>query len=146
MSMAAVHRATKDASEEVQIIQMGYCFQVQKAFKCSLLDLSSMRRIPGTATNLLRTCGQKMLLATPKGLQLLRNRLLRGPPCFYDHCVGEMQRTGIVKMMNRPLCGSRRHFSLVTAGNCTCIQEELAVGSHGNKLPIELLGTALGAK
>ena len=111
MSMAALHRPTKDEGEDVQIIQMGYRFQVQTGFKCSLLDLSSMRRLPGTATNLLRTCRQKMLLATPKGIQLLRNRLLRGPSCFYDHCVGELQRTGIVKMMKRPLCGSRRHFS-----------------------------------
>ena len=129
MNMTNVLKAAGSVSEEVQIIQMGYRCQVQKGFRCCQLNLHNMRRVPGTGMNLQRAWGQKMLLATAKGIQYLRDRLLKGPPCFFDHCVGELQRTGVVKMMKRPLCGSRRHFSLATAGTGAWIQEELAIGS-----------------
>jgi len=105
------------AKPETEILQLGCRFIVTKGAKLHKLDLDTMQydlsppeRVPR------RTCGQKLLAVTPMGLHLLARRLLRGPAAYFDHCIGELQRNGVVETAAHPIAGSRAHFSLVLNG------------------------------
>ena len=125
-NMTSVLKAVTLADSRTEIIQAGFRFRLQKGFRSSILDLRTMTKVPDTGAHITRACGQKMLLATYKGVSLIKDRLLRGPPAYFDHCIAELQRSGLVHLMNRPICCSRRHFSLVSAKEGKWIQDELA--------------------
>ena len=121
----AIMRETRQVEPGIEIIQMGYRFRITKGAKMSQFDLATKLSLHGTDRLLKRTCGQKMLLASAKGVRMLKDRLLKGSPCYFDHCVGQLQATGVVKMAKHPICGSRAHFSLVSAKNGKRMQAEM---------------------
>ena len=125
-NMSSVLKALTLVDPNIEIIQAGFRFRVQKDFKSFNLNLHTMEKIPGTGAHITRACGQKMLLATYKGVSLIQDRLLRGPPAYFDHCISQLQKSKVVHLLARPICGSRRHFSLVTSKEGTWIQDELA--------------------
>ena len=126
--MPAVLREMHQVEEGIEIIQMGHRFRVTKGAKMSQLDLATMLPLLGTDKLLKRICSQKKFLATAKVVQMPMDRLLKGPPCFFDHCVGQLQATGVVKMARHPICGGRAHFSLVTAKNRKWMEAEMHEG------------------
>ena len=134
-NMASILRALTTADRGAEIIQAGYRFQVQKGFRSHELNLHTMELVPGTGMHISRACGQKMLLATYKGINLIKDRLLKGPPAYYDHCISELQRSKMVHLMHRPICGSRGHFSLVSAKKEKWVKAELAVGAYPSQAP-----------
>ena len=60
--------------------------------------------------------GQNLLFMTLKGAEMLSRRLLRGPIAYFDHCIGQLQRRGIVHQAQIPAAGSRERYSLVLNG------------------------------
>ena len=115
------------ANKEVEIIQAGYRYQVQKGHRCHRLNLHTMA--PTDAGSYMdRACGQKMLIATYKGINMIKDRLLKGETNFFDHCIADLQMTGMVQLMPKPICGSRQHFSLVSAARGKWLMEEGTTG------------------
>ena len=99
------------------------------------LDLDPMRYTADPPQVLDRKMGEKLILVAANGVSVLADRLLKGPPANFDHCVGDLQNMGIVQRASQPLAGSRRHFSLVDNGR---MQEESMPGS---KIPMEQMVT-----
>ena len=126
-NLISVQKAVTRVERGVEIIQAGYRFQVQKGHKSHKLNLHTMTPTE-EGTHITRACGQKMLIATYKGINLIKDRLLKGEAAFYDHCIADLQRSGIVHLMQKPICGSRHHFSLVSHNKGKWVGEERATG------------------
>ena len=71
----------------------------------------------------MRVMGQKLFIATSKGVDLLHRRLLCGPVDYFDTCMHELSYAGKVMRAEFPLAGSREHYSLVSGGKT--IKEEM---------------------
>ena len=60
--------------------------------------------------------GQKLFIATRLGIKLLHQRLLKGKQDYFDTCMCELIRANVAIRDERPLAGSRGHYSLVDGG------------------------------
>ena len=112
----------KEAPVEAEIVQAG-CRAFVKETTMRVLDLSTMQYID-EGQHISRTVGQTLLFMTPKGAEILSKRLLRGPVAYFDHCIGQLQRRGVVHRTPMPAAGSREHYPLVLDGKM--IAEEMA--------------------
>ena len=83
-----------------------------------LLHLDTMRRDsnPAKTVKVMRVMGQKLFVATSRGVDLLHQRLLCGPVDYFDTCMHELTRVGKAMRSEFPLAGSREHYSLVNGG------------------------------
>ena len=82
-----------------------------------LLDLKTMQHIKEEKVNrVTKIMGQKLFLATRRGIDLLRNRLLKGPQDYFDMSMCELIRANVAMRDILPLAGSRAHYSLVDGG------------------------------
>ena len=61
---------------------------------------------------------------TLKGAEMLSRRLLRGPIAYFVHCIGQLQRRGIVHQAPMTAAGNREHYSLLLNGKL--VEEEMA--------------------
>ena len=82
-----------------------------------LLDLSTMRYIKEDGEcKVTRIIGQKLFVATRNGVKLLLHRLLKGVQEYFDTSMCELIRANVAIRDERPMAGSRRHYSLVDGG------------------------------
>ena len=78
---------------------------------------------PEKNKKVLRVMGQKVFIATSRGVDLLHQRLLCGPVDYFDTCMHELTYAGKAMRSEFPLAGSREHYSLVNGG--IIIEEEI---------------------
>ena len=78
---------------------------------------------PEQAKKVMRVMGQKLFIATTRGVELLHRRLLWGPVDYFDTCMHELTLAGKVMRSEFPLAGSREHYSLVNGGRM--LEEEI---------------------
>ena len=71
---------------------------------------------PAKTEKVMRVMGQKLFIATSRGVDLLHQRLLCGPVDYFDTCMHELTRAGKAMRSEFPLAGSREHYSLVDGG------------------------------
>ena len=82
-----------------------------------LLDLSTMRYIREVGEcKVTKNIGQKKFVATRNGVTLLLHRLLKGVQDYFDTSMCELIRANVAIRDERPMAGSRRHYSLVDGG------------------------------
>ena len=82
-----------------------------------LLDLSTMLfKKEEKEHRITKIIGQKLLIATRRGINLLHQRLLKGKQDYFDTSMGELIRANVAMRDPRPLAGSRMHYSLVDGG------------------------------
>ena len=60
--------------------------------------------------------GQKLFVATRKGVKLLLHRLLKGEQDFFDISMCQLIRANVAMRDDKPMAGSRKHYSLVDGG------------------------------
>ena len=63
-----------------------------------------------------KNIGQKLLMATRRGIKLLHHRLLKGEWSDFDTIMGELIREKLAIGDAKPLAGSREHYSLTKEG------------------------------
>ena len=63
-----------------------------------------------------KVIGRKFFMATRTGIRLLHQRLLKGKQDYFDTSMGELMRANVAIRDQRPLAGSRKHYSLVDGG------------------------------
>ena len=113
------------APPNIEIIQLGYRKLTGKK-PAAALHLDTMRRDDkAKPEKVMRVMGQKLFVATSKGVDLLHKRLLCGPIDYFDTCMHELTRAGVAMRTEIPLAGSREHYSLVNGGTIT--SEEMPV-------------------
>jgi hypothetical protein len=115
--------AAEAAPPGIQIIQAG-CRRLNAGILIKGIDLETMQ-LTGKNGRVRKVTGQKLLLVTKTGLTLLSRRLLFGPPAYFDTCVAQMMLANVAMRLDRPLAGSRAHYSLVDGGK-----------SQGEEMPI----------
>ena len=82
-----------------------------------LLDLSTMLyKQEGPECMITEVIGQKFFIATRTGIKLLHHRLLKGKQDYFDTSMCELIRANVAIRDERPLAGSRGHYSLVDGG------------------------------
>ena len=115
----------------IEILQLGYRKLTGKK-PAQFLHLDTMRRDNNPEKNkkVLRVMGQKVFIATSRGVDLLHQRLLCGPVDYFDTCMHELTYAGKVMRSEFPLAGSRGHYSLVNGGEIT--GEEMPERSRKN--------------
>ena len=59
-----------------------------------------------------KNIGQKLFIATRRGIKLLHHRLLKGKQNDFDTSMGELIRAKVAIGDAKPLAGSREHYSL----------------------------------
>ena len=109
----------------IEIIQLGYR-KLTGRKHAAALHLDTMRRDDNAKhEKVMRVMGQKLFVATSKGVDLLHKRLLCGPIDYFDTCMTELTRSGVAMRTETPLAGSREHYSLVDGGRMA--SEEMPV-------------------
>ena len=53
--------------------------------------------------------GQKLLIVTRRGIELIGERLIKGQQQYFDVCVTELIGMGFAMRDSMPMGGSRRH-------------------------------------
>ena len=86
----------------IEILQTGYCRCEDKRM--------TMKRLPGGMIT--KIIGQKLFIATRRGIKLLHHRLLKGKWNDFDTAMGELIRAKVAIGDAKPLAGSREHYSL----------------------------------
>ena len=82
-----------------------------------LLDLDTMRFVQEKEENkVIKNIGQKLFIATRKGVKLLLHRLLKGKQDYFDTSMCQLIRANVAIRDDRPMAGSRAHYSLVDGG------------------------------
>ena len=82
-----------------------------------LLDLSTMRYIKEEQIcKITKIIGHKLFIATRTGIRLLHHRLLKGKQDYFDTSMCELIRANVAIRDEKPMAGSRRHYSLVDGG------------------------------
>ena len=113
---ALLRHEARQAPQGVEIIQLGYRRLTAKR-RFNLLDLDTMQIIEKDAgQKIVKIVGQKLFMATVKGIDLLKRRILCGSVAYFDQCMGELIRAGVAIRASRPLAGSRKHYSMVDGG------------------------------
>ncbi len=105
ISMRDLMQILREAPVEAEIVQAG-CRAFVKGAKMHLLDLDTMQYLDD-GEQITRTMGQKLLFMTLKGAEMLSRRMLKGPITYFDHCIGQLQRRGIVHRAPMTAAGSR---------------------------------------
>ena len=82
-----------------------------------LLDLSTMHyKKEKHKCKITQIIGQKLFIATRVGIRLLHHRLLKGKQEYFDTSMCELIRANMAIRDERPMAGSRGHYSLVDGG------------------------------
>ena len=82
-----------------------------------LLDLDTMQFVQEKEENkVIKIIGQKIFIATRRGVKLLLHRLLKGKQDYFDTSMCQLIRANVAIRDERPLAGSRAHYSLVDGG------------------------------
>jgi hypothetical protein len=112
---------------DIEIVQLGFRRLTGKK-KMSLLNLTTMRHEKeDVRKSVVKIIGQKMFMATRRGVDLLHRRLLMGPDDYFDLCVAELVRAGVAMRSRIPIVGCRNHYSLVDGGKQQA--EEMAIAA-----------------
>ena len=120
--LSLIMQSIAKAPPGIEILQLGYRKLTGKKH-AQLLHLDTMRRDSNQTKKVMRVMGQKLFIATSKGVDLLHRRLLCGPVDYFDTCMHELSYAGKVMRSEFPLAGSREHYSLVSGGKT--IEEEM---------------------
>ena len=67
-------------------------------------------------SKVLRIMGQKVFMATGKGVEPLLHRLLKGTQEYFDTSMCELIRANVAMRDEWPMAGSRAHDPLVDGG------------------------------
>ena len=129
--LSLVKQSIAKAPPGIEILQLGYRKLTGKK-PAQFLHLDTMRRDnnPEKTKKVMRVMGQKIFIATSRGVDLLHQRLLCGPVDYFDTCMHELTYAGKVMRSEFPLAGSREHYSLVNGGEI--IEEEMPERSRKN--------------
>jgi len=114
-SIVQLQSRIREAPPNVEIIQTGYR-RTTGLKDMQLLDLETMRYIDGQANRVTKIMGQKLFLATRRGIELLKSRLLKGTQDYFDVSMCDLIRANVAMRDILPLAGSRAHYSLVDGG------------------------------
>ena len=113
---ALLRHEARHAPQGIEIVQLGYRRLTAKR-KFNLLDLDTMQILEKDADQrTVKIVGQKLFMATVKGIDLLKRRILCGNVAYFDQCMCELIRAGVAIRASRPLAGSRQHYSMVDGG------------------------------
>ena len=116
-SIEAIQSRLRKIPRGVEILQTGYRRCAEKKKPMQLLDLSTMRyRKEEHICKITKIIGQKLFIATRNGIRLLHHRLLKGKQDYFDTSMCELIRANVAIRDERPMAGSRRHYSLVDGG------------------------------
>ena len=96
---------------EIEILQTGWR-KLTGAQLVHVLDLDTMEYV-GERRRVVKIMGQKLLIATRRGIELIGERLIKGQQQYFDVCITELIGMGVAMRDSMPMGGSRRHFSLV---------------------------------
>ena len=112
-SIEAIQARLRNIPSGVEILQTGYR-RTTKQRQMKLLDLSTMRFIhEENEKKVTKIVGQKLFVATRKGVKLLLHRLLKGEQDFFDISMCQLIRANVAIRDDKPMAGSRKHYSLV---------------------------------
>ena len=115
-SIEAIQSRLRNIPPGVEILQTGYR-KANKRKQMRLLDLSTMGYIrEDTERKVTKNIGQKLFVATRKGVKLLLHRLLKGVQEYFDTSMCQLIRANVAIRDDRPMAGSRAHYSLVDGG------------------------------
>ena len=82
-----------------------------------LWNLHTMQHVDAPQlSKVMRIMGQKLLMATRKGVELLLHRLLKGKQDYFDASMCELIRANVAMRDEWPMAGSGAHYSLVDGG------------------------------
>ena len=116
-SIEAIQSRLRNIPQGVEILQTGYRRCAEKKKPMRLLDLSTMRYIKEEHTcKITKIIGRKLFIATRIGIRLLHHRLLKGKQEYFDTSMCELIRANVAIGDERPMAGSRGHYSLVDGG------------------------------
>ena len=116
-SIEAIQSRLRKIPQGVEILQTGYRRCAEKKKPMQLLDLSTMRyRKEEHICKITKIIGRKLFIATRNGIRLLHHRLLKGKQDYFDTSMCELIRANVAIRDERPMAGSRRHYSLVDGG------------------------------
>ena len=73
-----------------------------------------------TKRKVMKIVGQKLFVATRRGVKLLLHRLLKGEQDYFDTSMCQLIRANVAIRDDKPLAGSRAHYSLVDGGKWQC--------------------------
>ena len=76
------------------------------------LVLPTMPQKEESGDMITKIIGQKLLIATRRGIKLLHHKLLKGKWSDFDTAMGELIRDKMAIGDAKPLAGSREHYSL----------------------------------
>ena len=96
---------------EIEILQTGWR-RLTGAQQIEVLDLDTMEYVR-ERRRVVKIMGQKLLIATRRGIELIGERLIKGQQQYFDVCITELIGMGVAMRDSMPMGGSRRHFSLV---------------------------------
>ena len=96
---------------EIEILQTGWR-KLTGAQLMHVLNLDTMEYM-GERRRVVKTMGQKLLIVTRRGIELIGERLIKGQQQYFDVCITELIGMGVAMRDSMPMGGSRRHFSLV---------------------------------
>ena len=94
----------------IEILQTGYCRCEDK----HMIPKRLGQEEPGGMIT--KIIGQKLLIATRRGIKLLHHKLLKGKWSDFDTAMGELIRDKMAIGDAKPLAGSREHYSLTKKG------------------------------
>ena len=115
-SIEAIQARLRNIPSGVEILQTGYR-RTTKQRQMQLLDLSTMEYIhEENEKKVTKIVGQKLFVATRKGVKLLLHRLLKGEQDFFDISMCQLIRANVAMRDDKPMAGSRKHYSLVDGG------------------------------
>ena len=116
-SIEAIQSRLRNIPRGVEILQTGYRRCAEKMKPMQLLDLSTMRyKKEEHKCKITKIIGQKLFIATRIGIRLLHHRLLKGKQEYFDTSMCELIRANMAIRDERPMAGSRGHYSLVDGG------------------------------
>ena len=115
-SISAIQSRLRSIPQGVEIMQTGYR-RTTRPTKMKLLDLETMQVVQEEEENkVIKIIGQKLFIATRRGVKLLLHRLLKGKQDYFDTSMCQLIRAHVAIRDERPLAGSRAHYSLVDGG------------------------------
>ena len=137
-SIHAIQARLRNIPLGVEILQTGYRRTVRQT-RMKLLDLDTMQFVKEKVENkVTKIIGQKLFVATRKGVKLLLHRLLKGEQDYFDTSMCQLIRANVAIRDDRPLAGSRAHYSLVDGGKWQ-IEEMPKQGQLAEELRAEVL-------
>ena len=78
------------------------------AQQIEVLDLDAMDYV-GECRRVVQIMGQKLLVATRRGVELIGERLINGQQQYFHFCIAELIGMGVAMRDSMPMGGSRRH-------------------------------------